>query len=104
MVRLMITPPRLLIGFVAGFISVLVFHQLCIGALWMLGVLPRPPWSLAPLPPWGVPSVLSTAFWGGLWGVALLWTIERRLLRHPAVMAFVFGAVLPSLVGWFIVA
>jgi hypothetical protein len=60
-------------GFVAGFLAVLIFHQ----GLWYLlhevGMIPpeRPAWPLDPVPPFGVPSVISKAFWGGLWGAAL---------------------------------
>jgi hypothetical protein len=61
------------LGFVAGFLATLIFHQ----GLWYLfnrtGVIPpeRPAWPLDPIPPFGVPSVLSKAFWGGLWGLVL---------------------------------
>ncbi len=94
----------LVVGFVAGFFGTLVFHQLLIGALWLAGVLPRPPYSLAPVPPFGVPAVISLAFWGGLWGIVLLWVLQRWPTRMPALAATVFGAVLPPLVGWFVVA
>jgi hypothetical protein len=63
----------LVLGFVAGFVATLIFHQ----GLWYLlnqvGVVAadRPAWPLEPIPPFGVPSVLSKAFWGGLWGLAL---------------------------------
>jgi hypothetical protein len=48
----------------------LIFHQ----SLWYLfnqiGLIPpeRPAWPLDPITPFGVPSVISKAFWGGLWG------------------------------------
>ena len=63
----------LLLGFVAGFLATLIFHQ----GLWYLlnqtGVIPsdRPAWPMDPIPPFGVPSVISKAFWGGLWGAGL---------------------------------
>ena len=63
----------LLLGFVAGFVATLLFHQ----SLWylfnQLGVIPpdRPAWPVDALPPLGVPSVISKAFWGGLWGAGL---------------------------------
>lgn len=63
----------LLLGFVAGFLATLIFHQ----GLWYLfnqaGIIPldRPAWATDPIPPFGVPAVLSKAFWGGLWGLAL---------------------------------
>ena len=63
----------LLLEFVAGFVATLLFHQ----SLWylfnQLGVIPpdRPAWPVDALPPLGVPSVISKAFWGGLWGAGL---------------------------------
>lgn len=67
------TPRLLLLGFAAGFVATLIFHQ----GLWYLfnqaGIVPpsRPAWPIDPIPPFGVPAVLSKAFWGGIWGMAL---------------------------------
>jgi len=60
-------------GFIAGCVATLIFHQ---GLWWVfnqIGVIPpdRPAWPLDPIPPYGVPSVISKAFWGGLWGAGL---------------------------------
>lgn len=98
------TVKRPLLGFAAGFIAVLVFHQAAVGLLHLAGIVPNAPWSFAPTAPLGVPAVLSAAFFGGLWGV-LLALVEPRFPRGAAywVTAFVFGAVLPSLVVWFVV-
>jgi len=48
-------------GFIAGFVATLIFHQ---GLWWVfnqIGVIPpdRPAWPLDPIPPYGVPSVIS---------------------------------------------
>jgi len=61
------------LGFVAGFAATLVFHQVAWAALYVTGILPagQPPWPLDPTPPFGVPSVISKSFWGGLWGAGL---------------------------------
>lgn len=98
------SPKRLLFGFLAGFLAVLAFHQSAIGVLYLSGVLTNAPWSFAPTVPLGIPQVLSAAFFGGLWGI-LLALIEPRFPRGAAywMAAFVFGAVAPSLVGWFVV-
>ena len=52
----------------------------------------------------GVPSVISLAFWGGVWGI-LFALIERKFARRGGywVTAFLFGAVLPSLVALLVV-
>lgn len=95
---------RLIIGFVAGFVATLVFHQ---GVLWFLhhfGYVPRAPWPMQPVPPFGIPSVISLAFWGGVWGVIMMPMIERRRGAAFWLAAVLFGAIFPTLVAWFIVA
>jgi len=37
--------------------------------LYVGGVIPVPPFSMKPMPPFGVPEVLSQSFWGGVWGL-----------------------------------
>jgi hypothetical protein len=91
-------------GFVAGALAVLVFHQGALLALHLAGLVAAPPWRLAPVPPFGVPAVLSAAFWGGVWGIALA-LLAPRLGRGAGYWlgALAFGAVLPTLVAWFVV-
>lgn len=95
---------RSLLGFVAGFFGTMIFHQAAVGLLWLLKVIPRTPWSMAPTAPLGVPAILSLSFWGGLWGIALIACLDRFRVRHAAVFALVFGALLPSLVAWYVVS
>ena len=61
------------LGFVAGFFAVLIFHQGLWYLLYQIDFIPadRPAWPMDPIPPFGVPSVLSKSFWGGVWGAAL---------------------------------
>jgi hypothetical protein len=95
----------LIFGFIAGFLAVLIFHQ----SLWYLlnqvGVIPldRPAWPTDPIPPFSVPSVLSKAFWGGVWGLAL-----TLLLSHLSGAAYwagwtLIGAMALTLVAFFVV-
>lgn len=97
-------PMRLLLGFVAGALATLVFHQLTLALLWGAGVAPFGPFSMAATAPFGLPAVLSLAFWGGVWGV-LFGLMERYFPRGGSywVMAFLFGALLPSLVALLVV-
>lgn len=90
-------------AFLAGFVSTLVFHQGLLHALHLAGQVPRAAWNMAPVPPLGVPSVLSLAFWGGLWG-CLLWLLIRRSagVRRWG-FAVLWGALLPSAVALFVV-
>ncbi|MEW6665261.1 MAG: hypothetical protein AB1512_08580 [Thermodesulfobacteriota bacterium] len=91
---------RIFLGFVAGFLATLVFHQLMLALLWGAGVAPSPPFSMVPTRPFYVPAVISLAFWGGIWGIFFAFLHERfsRGLGYW-VTAFLFGAVLPSLVA-----
>ncbi|WP_133716326.1 hypothetical protein [Methylocaldum gracile] len=98
------TATRGLFGFVAGFFATLIFHQLTLALLWAVGLAPFAPFSLAPTSPFGIPAVFSLAFWGGVWGV-LFALIEPRFPPPPGywVTAFLFGAILPSLVALLVV-
>jgi hypothetical protein len=90
-------------AFAAGFVSTLVFHQGLLALLWLAGGSPRAPYSLAATPPFGVPAVVSLAFWGGLWGI-VIWPLLRSAPEKAYwARALVLGAVQPTLVALFIV-
>ncbi len=95
---------RILFGFVAGFVATLVFHQLVLALLWATHLAPNFPWSMKPVPPFGVPSVISLSFWGGVWGAIMIPIIDRKRGGAYYALAIVFGAILPTLVAWFVVA
>ena len=63
-------------AFVAGFASTLAFHQGLLLLLYTGGLSPRAPWNMTPVPPLNAPAVISLAFWGGVWGIAL-WALIR---------------------------
>lgn len=96
-------PARLVLGFVAGFLSHLVFQGAFGSILYAAQVLPALPFSLDPVPPLGVPRTLSLGFWAGLWGIAYA-VLERRLTARfgwwPG--GLVFGLA-PLAVFWFVV-
>jgi len=91
------------IGFLAGAISAFVFHQGFILIAWRLGLLPNAPYSLEPTAPLGVPRVISSAFWGGLWGIALALLLERLRRADWLWVAILFGGILLPLVGILVV-
>ncbi len=95
---------RLLSGFVAGFIATIVFHQMALTLLWAAGIAPMRPFAMAAAQPFGIPAVISLAFWGGIWGVvfALVDASFPRGWGYWAT-AFLFGAILPSLVALLVV-
>ena len=96
----------LMLGFAAGFIATLIFHQ----GLWYIfnqvGVIPlnRPAWAMDSTPPFEIPAVLSKAFWGGLWGLVL----TSILMHLDGGMSYwaawiVLGAVALTAVAFFVV-
>ncbi len=97
-------PRWLIVGFISGFVGVLVFHQGALGLLHAAGIAARPPYSFAPTQPFGVPQLWSLAFWGAAWGLALAMSLARLEGGALVLAATVFGAILPTLVAWFVVA
>ncbi len=91
------------LSFVAGFVSTLVFHQGLLQLLHVSGVFPRAAWNMAPVPPLGMPSVLSLAFWGGLWGIVLWALIHKHTTGKKWLWGAIWGALLPSIVALFVV-
>ena len=89
--------------FVAGALSVLVFHQGTVTILNLLGY-SNPPFPFTPSKPMGVPQIWSWVFWGGVWGI-IYGAAEKYFPRDPlySVAAFAFGAIVPTLVLAFIV-
>ena len=81
-------------AFAAGFAATLIFHQGVYALFHALGLLPNPPFNMAPTWPFGVPAVLSLAFWGGVWGIVLL-----PLLRTPRTASYWFGGIAAGAVG-----
>ena len=96
--------PLVVIGFLAGAISVFVFHQGFIFIGWRLGMLPNAPYSLEPTAPLGVPRVISSAFWGGLWGIAAAFLVPRLPGALHGVLGWIlFAAIVVALANWFVV-
>lgn len=89
--------------FIAGFLATLIFHQGVMAALWVAKVIPRAPFLMTPVAPLGVPSVISLAFWGGVWGVLLLSFVNRLLPKFQWPAAVLLGAIGPTLVALFVV-
>ncbi|MBK1670574.1 hypothetical protein CKO28_21365 [Rhodovibrio sodomensis] len=94
---------RLLAAFVAGFLATLIFHQGAIALLHAAGAIPVAPYPGAPTWPFGVPQVISLAFWGGVWGL-VLWAVIRntRGLKYWG-LCLLTGAVGPTAVAMLVV-
>ncbi|HEX6979308.1 MAG TPA: hypothetical protein VF342_08410 [Alphaproteobacteria bacterium] len=91
------------LAFIAGALAVIIFQQILIGLLYLLGVIPGGPFNMRPTAPLGVPQLLSSAFWGGLWGIAFAFAADRVPARAYWALALLFGAGLLPAVGWFVV-
>ena len=93
------------IGFIAGFIATLLFHQPALATLAAVGLVKAGVYSMQATRPLGVPAVLSLSFWGGVWGLLFV-ALESRFPRGAAywLCALAFGALGPTLVAWFVVA
>jgi len=89
-------------GFIAGALSVLIFHQ---GSAFLLHHIGNDipavvavfgkaaaPFNMAPTKPLGVPAIASQWFWGGVWGVVLAFILSRRFFP-----ALAFGAIFGAL-------
>ena len=94
----------LIVGFVAGAVSVVVFHQGAAALLHALEYTPRAPYSMQPTQPLGVPQLWSITFWGAVWGALLAASLARLNGARLLLASVIFGAVLPTLVAWFVVA
>jgi len=94
-----------ILGLIGGVLATLIFHQ----SLWYLfnqiGLIPleRPAWPLDPIPPFGVPSVISKGFWGGVWGAVLAPILSSLRGARYWTGWIVVGAVALSLVAFFVV-
>lgn len=93
------------LAFVAGFLAVPLFHQPMLALLHAVGVTSAVPYVTSPIPPLGVPRLVSQAFWGGIWGIIFA-LVAPRFPRGMGywITAVLFGAVALSLIAWFIVA
>ena len=93
-----------LFGFVAGFLATPIFHELMLAILSFVGVAPYGAFGMEATRPFGVPAVISLSFWGGVWGIIFA-LVDHRFPRGFGywVTAFLFGAILTSLVALLVV-
>jgi hypothetical protein len=98
-------PMKWLRWFIAGALAVPLFHQVLLAVLNATGWVARQPYAMTATKPFGVPQVISLAFWGGVWGLLLgLVLIRTRMSAAYWLVALVFGAIAPTLVAMFVVA
>jgi hypothetical protein len=91
-------------AFIAGVVAVPVFHQIMLWVLHAAGIVPFAPFDMTATKPFGVPSVISISFWGGVWGVVFALTVKRWFSGITYwVAAAVAGGVALTLVFMFVV-
>ena len=94
-------------GFGAGAVSVLVFHQGMWAILHGLHLMP-PPFPVAPVPPFGIPSIYDLCFWGGLYGLVFGLLAPVLPGRQVRLQGIVLGLIaecgalflVPAIRGW----
>lgn len=93
-----------IVGFVAGALSVLIFHQF---GFWLsneLGYTRSVIYNMRGVPPWGVPTIVSSAFWGGLWGIVAAFLVPRLPGALAGVLGWIlFAAIIVAIVNWTVV-
>ena len=90
--------------FIAGALAVPLGHQIALWVMHAIGFIDRTPFNMSPTKPFGVPSLISLSFWGGVWGIILGLVLLRA--RGPKFwwIAVLFGAIAPTLVAGLVVA
>ena len=99
------SPTRLALGFIAGFVAVLVFHQGMLAFLQAMDFARNGPYPTQATWPFGLPRFWSLAFWGGVWGIVFV--IAEPYFPRGAkywLAALLFGALGPTLFSWFVLS
>ncbi|WP_083632896.1 hypothetical protein [Chromohalobacter japonicus] len=92
------------LAFIAGFFAVLCFHQPMAGLLHAYAIVPFAPYGMTAVPPLGIPQWLSASFWGGIWGIVMLWIFTRfHVTTGLWWKSVLFGGIALTLVALFIV-
>jgi len=93
---------RIILAFLAGFLATLIFHQIALAILHAVHFTDHAPWPMKPVPPFGIPQVISLAFWGGVWGIVMVLALAKT--RAFLLASTLFGAILPTLVAGLVIA
>lgn len=91
---------RVFVGLVAGALAMLLCHQTTIQILYWCGVVARPAFRLALVPPFNAPMVVSVTFWGALFGMVV------GAMPRPAAGFLTRGlgaALFALLMAWFVI-
>lgn len=94
---------RIVLGFVAAAISVLIVHQTIVYVLGMYGMTRGVPWNLqrlgyGPFP--AVPLVANVVFWGGLWGIVFALVYNWLPGSISWLKGLIFGLLIVLISNW----
>jgi hypothetical protein len=78
-------------GFAAAAIAVVTVHQCIVFGLDSAGIIKRAAWSLDPVGPFQIPTILNSIFWGGLWGAVLALVYPKLPGSAAWLKGLVFG-------------
>lgn len=103
---MVVTPRNVVAGFLAGALSVIVFHQSAYAVMSNLGMVQGQPWRMNSfVAPFNVPDLVNQSFWGGLWGILFALVVDRMPRVPTWVNGLIFGLLFTMLLGsWIIVA
>jgi hypothetical protein len=94
---------RIVLGFIAAVISVLIVHQTIVYVLGMYGMSRSVPWSMQPLG-YGwfprMPTIANVAFWGGLWGILFALVYDWLPSRMAWLKGLIFGLIIVVISNW----
>src|SRR6201996_1811397 len=93
---------RAFLGFVAGALAVLTFHQAFVEALHVIGLAPQAAYRVTPVLPFNVPTIVSLSFWGGVYG-SIFW-LFRGFFRAPLWLSGLCLGAAAAVIGMTIVA
>lgn len=96
------SPKSIMMGFVAGALATATTHELIKLGLFHAGVFPQAPWSLEPATVSGMPEILSTMFWGGIWGAIFAIVLGRVPMGSMTFRGAALGILGPALIGVFL--
>jgi hypothetical protein len=105
MTRTTVSPAALAMGFIAAAIAVVTVHQAIVYGLVQGKFLPATSqaWSVRPVPPYGVPAIANSVFWGGLWGMLFAAVWPKLPGGAMWVRGLIFGLLMVVFSNWLLV-
>ena len=111
------TIARIIAGFLAGALAVLIFHEGMYVLMQQMGLpLRGSPWNMAKAPLWieltrslkmqplTLPVIANQAVWGGMFGILFAFLVDRMPGGMTLVKGFLFACIFPMLLGsWLLI-